>query len=184
MFHWQYSRNDILNFIQIYIHIYISVSIQYLSICLIPKGIEYLLHGHNLARFPIDSFPNDSVGLWRRNTRNFVIVFGHDINLVNFETVACTTICTDSSATNPLSEALFNFIFLRDMPLNVRTHLPWWSLPIVDKKTDFFAKFRRHHSTGKHCLKTPVERSARSRFSLVERYRWRHGRPSPFGRWP
>jgi hypothetical protein len=73
------------------------------------------------------------------------------------------------SATYPLSQALFDFIFLRDMPFDVRTHFLRNSPPIVDKKSDFSAKIYTHRPTGKHCLKTPVELSDRSRFSLVER---------------
>lgn len=36
----------------------------YLSIGLIPKRVKYFLYGNNFARFPINCFPYDSIGLW------------------------------------------------------------------------------------------------------------------------
>ena len=35
----------------------------YLSIGLIPKRVKYFLYGNNFARFPINCFPYDSIGL-------------------------------------------------------------------------------------------------------------------------
>lgn len=163
MFHWKYSR---INMLTLYSNI--DWFLYYLSISLISKRIEYFLYSHNFARFPINSFPHDPVGLSWRNTQNFADVVGHDIYFVNLKLLGVWQYANDRTATYPLSQALFNFIFLCDVPFNVCTHFPQGSLSIVNKKSDFFAKFYRHHSIGRHCLKTPVERSGRSCFSLVE----------------